>query len=566
MKYSQLFGKTIRDTPKDATLDSHVLLYRAGFIRESTAGRYYLLPLGLRVQHKIQQIIKEEMDAAGAQEIIVPTLHPKYLWEETNRTNSVGFELMSIRDRNDFEFVLGGTAEEMLVDLVRKFQMSYKDLPFHLYQFSMKFRDELRARGGLLRLREFMMKDGYSFHASEEDFNQEYEKMKQTYTKIFERSGLKVDVVEADNGYIGGDYSHEFQVRAEAGEDSLFYVPSEKRIFNKEIAPVKAPAFDQMNEKPLPMEEIKGEGIIGVEELAKYLKIPVEKTTKTILFETEKGEIIAAALRGDYDISEAKLKKIVGCLSLKLTSPEKIKELTGAKVGYAGILNLPSKVAVFMDDSMAARINFEMGANKTDMHNINVNFGADLPEPKQFHDFKMAKKGDVYSISGEEYEVFKGIEVGNIFQLGYHYSSKMKGASFKDSDDKEKPYYMGCYGIGLARIMAAVVETSHDERGIIWPDAVAPFKVHLIGLDLADDTTRNEAEKLYKLLLAEGIEVLFDDRQEVSPGAKFADADLIGVPYRVVVSKRNEGKLELKKRGSPDTSFISPEELLGALL
>lgn len=562
MKYSKLFGKTIKDTPKDATLASHKLLYQAGFIRESTAGRYYFLPLGLRVQQKIQKIIKEEMDKAGAQEMITPVLHPKSLWEETNRTSSVGFELMSIKDRNDFEFVLGGTAEEMLVDLVRKFQISYKDLPFNLYQFSSKFRDELRARGGLLRVREFLMKDAYSFHTNEEDFKKEYQNMKNTYTKIFQRIGLENEIVESDNGYIGGEYCHEFIVDSEAGE-SRYLTDNEGYNAHEDVAKFIMDSVDGLEEEK-PVEDVLGEGIIGVEGLAKYLNIPVWKTTKTILFETDKGEVIAAAVRGGFDINEVKLLKVVGCNSLKLASAETVKRVTGAEVGYAGLLNLPKEVKVYMDESMAGRKNFEMGANRTNYHTINVNFGRDLKEPKQFYDFKLAKAGQV-GPNGKKLISKKGIEVGNIFQLGLHYSSKMKGASFRDSDGKEKPYYMGCYGIGLGRTMATVVEVYHDEKGIIWPETVAPYKVHLTGLDMELENVGREAEKVYKLLGVEGIEVLFDDRVGPSAGEKFADADLIGIPYRVVISKKTKDKLEVKKRSEKNTHFLTLSQLIEIL-
>ncbi len=562
MLYSKLFGKTIKDTPKDATLVSHQLLYRAGFIRESTAGRYYLLPLGQRVQQKIHDIVKEEMDKAGAQELITPLLHPKYLWEETNRTKTVGFELMTIKDRSDFEFVLGGTAEEMLVDLVRKFQVSYKDLPFNLYQFSNKFRDEFRARGGLLRVREFLMKDGYSFHTTEEDFKKEYQNMMDTYTRIFEAVGLRTEIVESANGYIGGEYCHEFVVESEVGE-SRYFTDGEGYSAHEDVAKFVLEEVG-VDEKEKEVEEVLGKGIIGVEELAKFLKIPVEKTTKTILFETDKGKVIAAAVRGGFDINEEKLLKIVGCKTLKLASAETVKKVTGAEVGYAGVLNLPKGVDIYLDESVGGRKNFEMGANKTNYHTVNVNFGRDLPVPRQFHDFKIAKEGYI-GPNGQKLTAKKGIEVGNIFQLGYYYSSKMRGAQFTDTDGKKKPYYMGCYGIGLGRTLATIVEIYHDERGIIWPEAVAPFKVHLVGLDLKDETIKKEAENVYKLLQADGIEVLFDDRDNASAGEKFADADLIGIPFRVVISKRTEGKLEIKKRNEKETSFLSFEEFLKVL-
>ena len=561
MKYSKLFGKTIKDVPKDASLKSHQLLYQAGFIRESTAGRYYFLPLGQRVQQKIIKIVKEEMDRADAQEIVAPILHPLYLWQETNR-DKADFGLLKIKDRRDMEFVLGGTAEEMMVDLVRKFQISYKDLPFQVYQFASKFRDELRARGGLLRVREFIMKDGYSFHADEEDFKKEYKKMADTYSNIFERVGLNTFMVAADNGDIGGEYAHEFQVKSDAGEDTIFYVPSKKLYFNKEIAPTKAKSFDQKEEALRQMEEVEGKGIVGVEALAKFLNIPVEATTKTILFETEKGEIIAAAVRGEFDIDETKLKRIIGCQSLTLITPEKIKKLTGAEVGYAGILNLPKDVKIFMDDSMEGRVNFEMGANRTNYHTININFERDLPLPEKFYDFKETREGDLYPETGEPYEIFRGIEVGNIFQLGYHYSSKMKGATFIDKDGNETRYYMGCYGIGIGRTLGAIVETNHDDRGIIWPKSVAPFDVHLVGITKQELRIKEEADRVYKRLLEAGVEVLYDDREDVSAGTQFADADLIGVPVRLVVSAKSGDKIEWKERTKNETELISLDEVL----
>lgn len=414
MRYSKLFGKTVREAPKDAALASHKLLYQGGFIRESTAGRYYLLPLGMRVQQKIQQIIKEEMEKAGAQEIITPILHPIDLWKETNRTESVGFELMVVKDRNKVDFVLGGTAEEMIVELVRKFQISYKDLPFNIFQFSTKFRDELRARGGLLRLKEFVMKDAYSFHATEVDFKREYEKMGLTYSKIFERMGLNAVKTASDNGYIGGEYSHEFQVPCEAGEDEIVYCPRGDFSQNSEISKVEA------------------------------------------------GK--------QCDLGHGPLQKV------------------------------------------------------------------------------------------------RSIEVGNIFQLGHHYSSKMKGATFRDADGSEKPYYMGCYGIGLARTLATIVELHSDDRGIIWPESVAPFQAHLVGIMNHESGSKNYAEEVYEKLKNAGVEVLFDDRKDVSAGEKFADADLIGIPIRLVISERTgEGNVEVKKRSEKESKIVSFEEALNLI-
>jgi len=558
MKYSKLFGKTLKDTPKDATLISHKLLYQAGFIRESTAGRYYLLPLGLRAHDKIKAIVKEEMDLAGGQEIVTPLLHPKYLWEETNRTTSVGFELMSIKDRNEFEFVLGGTAEEMLVDVVRKFQISYKDLPFNLYQFSTKFRDEMRARGGLLRLREFVMKDAYSFHATEEDFKKEYKSMRDTYSRILKRLGLDFTIVEADNGYIGGEYCHEFIVESTAGENKFFTTEDGSYAAHEEVAKFKYEEF-KTDEAIKPMEEVEGKGIIGVTELAKYLKIPVEKTTKTILFEDENGNVIAAAVQGEYAINETKLMRIAKVATLKLATAETVKRVTSAEVGYAGLLNLPKEVRIFMDESMKGRRNFEMGANRTNYHSINVNFGRDLPEPEQFYEFKTAQEG-LLAPNGKKLIEKRGIEVGNIFQLGLHYSTKMRDALFTDEKGTKQPYYMGCYGFGLARTLTTIVEKHHDDRGITWPESVAPFLVHLISIK-----ENEKAEKVYQQLLNAGVEVLFDDRDEASAGQKFADADLIGIPVRLVVSQKTGDKIEFKRRTEKESELVTLEEILKRL-
>ena len=556
MRQSKLFSKTSKNVPRDIQLQSHKLLYQAGFIRESVAGRYYFLPLGMRVRDKIVAIIEEEMNKSGAMKLITPVLHPLELWKETNRTSTAGFELMQVKDRRGADFALGGTAEEMMVDLVRKFQLSYKDLPFNIYQFSQKFRDEMRARGGLLRVREFLMKDAYSFHADAEDFKKEYEIMSKTYKRIFNRLGLDTMIVEADNGYIGGDYCHEFQVQCEAGEDVIFHVSSKNLNFNKEIAPSLAPEMPSKNEEILDRKDVFGEGIIGVTDLAKFLKIPVEKTTKTILFETE-NEIIAAALRGDYDINELKLKKILNCQKLELASAEKVAELTGAELGYAGIIDLPKKVKIFMDDSMQGRKNFEMGANKTNYHSININFGRDIEEPERFYDFKIAREGDLYPETKEKYKIFNSIEVGNIFQLGFHYS-KLMNAKFVDVDGVEKHYYMGCYGIGIGRNLATIAEKYHDARGMIWPEAVAPFQVHLISIKEND-----KCDEIYQSLVDNNIEVLYDNR-DLRPGEKFGDCDLIGCPVRVVVSAKTleQGVVEVKRRDSEEMEMVKLEELV----
>ena len=570
MKYSKLFGKTIKETPSDATLISHKLLYKGGFLRESTAGRYYLLPLGLKVQQKIQKIIKEEMDSAEAQELITPVLHPKALWEETNRTNSVGFELMSIKDRNELEFVLGGTAEEMLVDLVRKFQLSYKDLPVNLYQFSIKFRDELRARGGLLRVREFLMKGAYSFHVSEEDFKKEYENMKKTYTKIFERLGLKTIIVESDNGYIGGEYCHEFVVESEVGESRFLVNPDGSYAAHEDVVKF-VPEKKNIAEKEESLKEVEAVRGKTMEDGAKFHKLPLWQQIKDVLFVDEKGRFILSIIRGDYDVNETKLKHIIKAYQLRHATEDEIREKIHSEPGFispVGIKEIVKKgieIIIVADETLSTVKNSYGGANKKNRDLLNMNMGRDY-KPDITSDIALAREGDLAPDGSGPLKEKRGIEVGNIFQLGFHYSSKMKGAEFTDADGSKKPYYMGCYGIGLGRSLATIVEVFHDDKGIIWPESVAPYQVHLIGLDMDEaekvyKRSLKTSEEVYKSLLAEGIEVLFDDR-DVSAGIKFTDADLIGIPYRVVVSKRNEGKLEIKRRDKGETEFKTLGQLL----
>jgi prolyl-tRNA synthetase len=565
MRQTKYFLKTSKTVSEDDKIVSSKLLKQAGYIAESVAGRYYFLPIGQRVQQKIIGIVKKEMDVVGAQEMVAPILHPLELWKETNRTNTTGFELMKVKDRRDSEFALGGTAEEMFVDLVRKYQLSYKDLPFQLYQFSPKFRDELRARGGLLRVREFIMKDGYSFHRDEEDFKKTYEEMKNVYNKIFKNLGLDTDIVESDNGYIGGEYCHEFVVPSEIGETKYFSTEDGSYAAHEDVAKFVKFKIENTGEEIKERKDVEGVGMIGVEELVKFLDIPIEKTTKTIIFETDKNQVVAAAVNGIYDINETKLKHVLGCNELKLASEEVVKKVTGAEVGYAGILNLPKEVLVIMDDSLKGRINFECGANKTNYHSININFGRDLPEPDKYYDIAMVKSGCM-SLSGSPLIEKRGIEVGNIFQLGYHYTKLMKGANFKDEDGSEKPYYMGCYGIGIGRTMATIVEKFSDDKGIIWPESVAPFAVHLLSLG-EDPEVIQKANEVYENLIKNNIEVLFDDRAGLTAGEKFADCDLLGMPCRVVVSARSmkENGVEIKKRTEEKGKVVTETELLNLL-
>ncbi len=550
MKYSQLFVKTQKELPSQENSKNAELLIRAGFVKKEMAGVYSYLPLGLRVLRKVENIVREEMNKTGAMEILMPVLSAKENWERTGRwdTMDVLYKLESELDRHS---ALSPTHEETVTPLVQNYCRSHKDFPLCVYQIQTKFRNEPRAKSGLLRGREFLMKDAYSFHTSQEDFERYYEIQKQAYHNVYNRMGIgDITSVVAASGGDFSEFSHEFQTKCETGEDTIFFVKSKNISLNKEIAPSQAPKVSYKDKEMMKREDVLGKGIIGVEELAEFLKIPVEKTTKTLLFQTDKGDIIAAAVRGGYDVNELKLKKIVGCKTLQLASPETVKKLTGAEIGFAGLLNLPKEVKVFMDESMNGRINFEMGANQTDYHTINVNFGRDIPEPKEFYDFKVAREGDLYPETGEKYEIFRAIEVGNIFPLATKFSNAF-GMQAIDENGKGTPVIMGCYGIGISRTMGAVAEVYHDEKGLKWPKAIAPFHIYLAAIG-RDDAVYNQAEKLVADLEKAGVEVFYDDRRDkkVGPGQKFADHELMGLPARIVLSERTmeEGVVEFVDR------------------
>lgn len=567
MLYSKIFGKTKKDSKKYDSANATFLI-KGGFIDQVMAGTYTYLSLGLRVLNKIENIIRQEINAIGT-EIFMPSIAPQEQWSKTNRLETVDVLMKTTaankfaKAKNDSEYVLSPTHEETVTPLAQKFNLSYKDFPFALYHIQTKFRNEPRVKSGLLRGREFRMKDLYSFHTSVEDLKSYYENSKKVYLKIFERLGIGKETVIAlaSGGSFTEDYSHEFQTICETGEDTLFFVKSTGIYYNREVAPSKAPDI-KSDEKMLDRKDIKGEGIKGVDELAKFLHIPVEKTTKTMIYETDDKRIIAAAVRGGYSINEDKLRKAVKCKSLKLATPEIVKKITGAEVGYAGILNLPKEVEIYIDESVNNRLNFEMGANKTNYHSTNINFGLDLPLPKQFFDIKTAKDGDLYPETKEKYEVKKAAEVGNIFPLYTKFSDAF-GYKYTDVDGKEKPVYMGCYGIGPSRIMGIIVEKFNDDKGIVWPESVAPFQVHLIGLDLRDEEIKKKAFDIYNLLTNHyNLEVLFDDREGINAGEKFSDADLIGIPVRLVVSKRTGEKVEYKRRNEKEAKIISLDEAI----
>lgn len=562
MKYSQQPFRTSKTVSSELSSKNARLLIKAGFIHQEIAGVYTFLPLGLKVLNKIEQIVREEMDKVAA-EILMTSLAPREKWLQSGRLETVdvlmktqGANKASLT-KNSTEYILGSTHEEIVTPLVQEFVKSYRDLPTAVYQIQTKFRNEPRAKSGLLRCREFRMKDAYSFHTSEADLKKYYETMKQVYMRIFERVGIGKDTVIAlaSGGDFTSDFSHEFQTICEAGEDTLFISKKADLIFNREVAEAQAPALHDQDEKMKPMEEVKGVGMIGVEELCEFLHIKIEKTTKTLLFENEKGQVIAAAVRGGYDIDEGKLKKITDSKELKLASAEIVKKVTKAEVGYAGVLNLPDSVQVYFDESTKNRKNFECGANRTDYHTINVNWERDIPVPAQFYDFKVAKEGDIHPATGEVYEVVKACEVGNIFPL-YTKFSKAFGFHPVDEKGQEQDVYMGCYGVGTSRLLGVMVEKYADEKGIVWPIQVAPFHVHLIDLGQTE-----KAQAIYHQLQKAGIEVLWDDR-DVRAGEKFADADLIGIPHRLVVSAKTGEQVEWKERTSQEAKLVSLEEVI----
>jgi len=566
MKLSRYFLKTNKDVSKEEKSVSARFLKQAGFIRESTAGRFYFLPIGQRVQQKIMKIIKQEMDKAEYQEIGVPILHPLKLWQETKRTDTVGFELMRVKDRQGTEFVLGGTAEEMFVNLVRQFKFSYRDLAIRLYQFSQKFRDELRVRAGLLRTREFIMKDAYSFHKDEEDFKIEYEKMKKVYTKIFNRLGLETFIVESDNGYIGGEYCHEFIVESEIGESRYFVAENGNYLAHEEVA-VFQKEIKNKDERQKPLLEIEAKRGPTIKDGVSFHRLPVWQQIKSVLFVDDRNRFILAIIRADFDVNETKLLHLIKAANLRHATDDEIRKQIGSEPGFISPVGIKErikkqiKLLIVADDSLRTIANAYAGSNKKNRDLLNINIDRDY-QPDIEGDIALAKPGYFAKNGMGKLIEKKGIEVGNIFQLGYYYSNKMKGAVYIDAKGRERPFYMGCYGIGIGRTMAAIVEKYHDSKGIIWPASSAPFQIYLIALDGA----KNEADDLYKKMIKKGKEVLYDDRDK-SAGEKFADADLIGLPIRIVVSKKTiqEKSCELKKRNESETKLIPLSSILNFL-
>lgn len=563
MKLSKLFTKTHKNIPADEAARNAQLLIQAGYIHKEMAGVYVYLPLGLKVLENIKKIVREEMNAIDGQEVIMTALQPKEIWEKTDRWDDEKVDnWFKTKLVNGTELGVGLTHEEPVVDMLLDYVSSYKDLPIYVYQIQTKFRNELRAKSGLLRGREFIMKDMYSLARNQQQHDELYEKVATAYHKIYQRLGLG-DItfrVKADGGIFTERFSDEFQTVSSIGEDTLFKVPSTGVYFNQEVAPAQAPSFDSNDEIRI-MEEVLGEGLIGVEPLAKFLNIPVELTTKTMLYKADDGRIIAAAVRGGYEINEIKLRKVTEAKSLKLADEATVKRVTGAEVGYAGLINLAEDVEIYVDESCANRVNFEMGSNKTNVHNINVNWGRDLPMPNKFYDIKVAIEGDLHPETSEVYELTRAVEVGNIFPLESKYSDAL-GLRYTDEQGSLQSIIMGCYGIGISRLVGVIAEQFADEKGLVWPANIAPAQIYLASLG-SDEKIQVAANELYVKLQDAGIEVLYDDR-DVRPGEKFADADLLGIPHRVVVSKKtaSEGKYEYKSRINADIKLMTFDEIL----
>lgn len=545
MKYSQLLGRTLREAPSGSDSASASLLIRAGYIRQAGAGIYSLLPLGLRSIRKIERILREEMDRIGCQEVLMPFAQPADLWKESGRWDAVGPELVRFEDRAGRDMALAATHEEIATDIVRRDIRSYRQLPMAIYQIQNKFRDELRPRAGLLRAREFLMKDAYSFHATEEDFNRFYDECHRAYLRIFERAGIPVRVVESNAGYMGGWGSHEFMLESDAGEDILLVCGSCGYAANQEVA-TQQHQFPA--EQPLPMEEVETPDSKTIAAVAAYLGVETSQTAKAVFYDAD-GTFVFVVIRGDLDVNEVKLRDVLGATNLRAATEEEILR-TGAVPGYASPVGLEGVTVVA--DLSAQAPNLVAGANKIGYHLVNVNLGRDY-QATMVVDIAMAKAGAACPECGQPLEERHGIEVGNIFKLGYKYSAALD-AKFLDEQGNEQLMIMGSYGIGLGRLLAAVAEHYHDDNGLILPASIAPFDVHVVVLG-ASDEVQAARTALQDALDSAGLEALVDDREE-SAGIKFNDADLIGIPWRITVSPRalKAGGYEVKQRSEPSSS------------
>jgi prolyl-tRNA synthetase len=552
MRYATAFIPTLKEVPAEAQVISHIYMIRGGFMRKIAAGIYSFLPIGWRTIRKIEQIVREEMNRAGAQEILMPAAVPAELWQESGRWSKYGPELLRFKDRKGADFLIGPTHEEVVVDLVRRDVKSYRQLPQNLYQIQTKFRDEVRPRAGLMRGREFIMKDAYSFDVDEERAKTTYKSMYDAYTRIFKRCGLDFRAVEADTGNIGGSMSHEFQVLAQNGEDKIVSCNKCDYTANVEQAEVKRTPAAGGAAKAL--EKVATPGKKTIEEVSGFLKVPAAQTAKALVYLAD-GQPVMALVRGDHELNEIKLKKAVGASEVFLATDAAITETTGAPVGFLGPIGLKKPVRVVADLDLQGVTDTVMGANEADMHYTHASMARDVANA-EYKDLRLAGAGDPCPRCGEgTFALFHGIEVGHVFFLGTKYSEPMK-CVFLGEDSKERTMVMGCYGIGITRVAASAIEQNHDDNGIIWPMSIAPFQVTLLTLGKEPEVTA-AADKIYGELTAAGIEVLYDDRDE-RPGGKFKDADLIGVPLRVAVGKKSlaAGNVEVKGRRVKDPELV----------
>ncbi|MGY8625410.1 proline--tRNA ligase [Chromobacterium violaceum] len=564
MRASQFFISTLKEAPADADITSQKLMIRAGFIRKQAAGIYSWMPMGLRVVRKVETIIREEMNRAGGIEVSLPVVQPAELWQETGRWDAMGAELLRFKDRHERDFALQPTAEEVITDIARRELRSYRALPKNFYQIQTKFRDERRPRFGVMRGREFTMKDAYSFDRSAEDAGKSYDNMYAAYRRIFDRLGLTYRAVAADTGAIGGDRSHEFQVIADTGEDAIVYCPTSEYAANIELAEAVAPAGERPAASAA-LAKVHTPKVKTIAELVDFLKIDIKQTVKAVVVEGEQDEAVLMLVRGDHELNEVKAQKVAGIKNpLAFASPAAIRDAFGANPGSLGPVGFKGRVIA--DRTVAKMADFVIGANEDDQHYTGANFGRDCPEPEVF-DIRNVVEGDPSPDGQGALAIQRGIEVGHVFYLGTKYSAAMN-ATFLDEDGKPKPFEMGCYGIGVTRILGAAIEQNYDDKGMIWPDSIAPFAVVVcpVGYDRSE-AVKEAADKLYADLQARGVDVMLDDRGE-RPGAMFADWELIGAPHRVTIGDRGlkEGKVEYQHRRDSEATAVGADAILEHVL
>ncbi|MFA9558048.1 proline--tRNA ligase [Evansella sp. AB-rgal1] len=558
MRQSTYLAPTLRDNPSDAEVKSHQLMLRAGLIRQSTSGVYSYLPLGLKVLQKVENIIREEMNRTGAQELLMPAIQPAELWRESGRWDVYGPELMRLNDRHGREFALGPTHEEVITTIVKDEVHSYKKLPMTLYQIQNKFRDERRPRFGVLRSREFLMKDAYSFDSNTEGLDESYNKMYDAYTRIFTRCGLDFRAVEADSGAIGGTDTHEFMVLSEIGEDTIAYSDSSDYAANIEIAEVNV-TYVKSNEEVKDVEVVATPGQKSIQDVATFLNVSEEKLIKSLLFIVDDKPVLVL-VRGDHEVNDVKVKHLFDAQLVEMATEEETKKWMNVIPGYLGPIDLHDDITVVADRAIEAIVNGVCGANEMDKHAVNVNVGRDF-KVQEFADLRNIKQGDPSPDGIGVIQFKEGIEVGHVFKLGTKYSEAL-GAMFLDENGKNQPMIMGCYGIGVSRTVAAIVEQHHDEDGIVWPSTVSPFDIHVVPVNMKQEDQKILAEELYESLKTARFDVLLDDRPE-RPGVKFKDADLFGLPIRVTVGKKaNEGIVECKIRKTGETEEVHKDSLV----